>query len=87
MIYLHFEREIGECVSKSGSYASLDALIDLSLRNLDTYIMTQKNRVVAVPRNLEHHSRVKTSIAQYQVLENGKGVDVAKQLVSSKIEG
>lgn len=46
--YLHFEKEIGEYVLKSGNYISVDALIDLALWNIDTYVMTQKNRVVAV---------------------------------------
>jgi hypothetical protein len=29
--YPHFEKEIGEAVLKSGSYVSVDALIDLAL--------------------------------------------------------
>jgi hypothetical protein len=33
---LHFEKQIGECVLKSGSYVSVDALIDLALWNIDT---------------------------------------------------
>lgn len=85
--YSHFEKEIGECVLKSGNYISIDALIDLALWNIDTYVMTQKNRVVAVLKNLEDDSHVKTRIAQYQALENGKGISIAKQIVKSKIEG
>src|SRR3990170_5409486 len=46
--YPHFEKEIGEAVLKSGSYVSVSALIDLALWNIDTYIMTRRNRVVAV---------------------------------------
>ena len=42
--YPHFEKEIGECILKSGSYVSVDALIDLMLWNIDTYIMTRHNR-------------------------------------------
>lgn len=34
--YPHFEKEIGECILKSGSYVSVDALIDLVLWNIDT---------------------------------------------------
>jgi len=85
--YPHFEREIGEAVLKSGNYVSVDALIDLALWNIDTYIMTRKNRVVAVLKNLEDDSRVKTRVCQYQALENGKGVEIAKQIVLTKIEG
>lgn len=36
--YPHFKKEIGEAVLKSGSYVSVDALVDLSLWNIDTYI-------------------------------------------------
>jgi len=85
--YPHFEKQIGECILKSGSYVSTDALIDLALWNIDTYIMTKRNRVVAVLKNLEDDSHVKTRISQYQALENGKGVEIAKQIVKSKIEG
>jgi len=85
--YPHFEREIGEAVLKSGNYVSVDALIDLALWNIDTYIMTRKNRVVAVLKNLEDDSHVETRVCQYQALENGKGVQIAKQIVLSKITG
>ena len=85
--YPHFEKEIGEAVLKSGNYVSVDALIDLALWNIDTYIMTRKNRTVAVLKNLEDDSHVKTRVCQYQALEDGKGVQIAKQIVKSKIEG
>ena len=85
--YPHFEKEIGEAVLKSGSYVSVDALIDLALWNVDTYIMTRHNRVVAVLKNLEDDSHVQTRVAQYQALSNEKGIAVAKRLLISKIEG
>ncbi|MGQ9507547.1 MAG: CRISPR-associated endonuclease Cas1 [Candidatus Bathycorpusculaceae bacterium] len=85
--YPHFEKGIGECILKSGSYVSVDALIDLALWNIDTYIMTKRNRVVAVLKSLEDDSHVKTRVAQYKALENGKGLEVAKQIVKSKLEG
>jgi CRISPR-associated protein Cas1 len=81
------EKEIGEAVLKSGSYVSVDALIDLALWNIDTYIMTRKNRVVAVLKNLEDDSHVKTRLCQYEALSNGIGIAIAKQLLVSKIEG
>ena len=83
----HFEKEIGECVLKSGSYVSVDAMIDLMLWNIDTYIMTRHNRVVGFLKNVEDDSHVKTRVAQYQALENGKGIEIAKQIVRAKIEG
>jgi CRISPR-associated protein Cas1 len=85
--YPHFAKEVGECILKNGSYVSVDALIDLALWNIDTFIMTRRNRVVAVLKNLEDDSHVKTRVAQYKALENGKGVYVAKQLLRSKLEG
>jgi CRISPR-associated protein Cas1 len=83
----HFEKEIGECVLKSGSYVSVDALIDLMLWNIDTYIMTRHNRVVGFLKNVEDDSHVKTRVAQYQALENGKGITIAREIVKAKIEG
>jgi CRISPR-associated protein Cas1 len=85
--YPHFEKEIGECVLKSGSYVSVDALIDLALWNIDTYIITKRNRVVAVLKNLEDDSHVKTRISQYEAFNNSKGIIIAKQIIKSKIEG
>ena len=85
--YPHFQKEIGECVLKAGSYVSTDALIDLALWNIDTYIMTRKNRVVAVLKNLEDDSHVKTRVAQYQALTNEKGIEVAKQILEAKTLG
>ena len=85
--YPHFEKQIGECVLKSGSYVSVDALIDLALWNIDTYIMTKRNRVIAFLKNLEDDSHVKTRVSQYQALENGKAIEIAKQIVKAKIKG
>jgi CRISPR-associated protein Cas1 len=85
--YPHFEKEIGEAVLKSGSYVSVDALIDLALWNVDTYIMTRKNRVVAVLKNLEDDSHVKTRLCQYEAVKNDKGIAIAKQIVKSKVKG
>jgi len=62
--YPLFEKEIGECILQSGNYVSVDALISLALWNIDTYITTKKNRTVAVLKNLEDDSHVKTRIAQ-----------------------
>ena len=71
----------------SGSYVSVDALVDLALWNIDTYIMTRRNRVVAILKNLEDDSHVKTRVSQYQALSNEKGAYIAKQIVKAKVEG
>ena len=49
--------------------------------------MTKKNRVAAVLKNLEDDSHVKTRVCQYKALEDGKGIQIAKQLVQSRIRG
>jgi CRISPR-associated protein Cas1 len=85
--YPHFQEKIGECVLKSGSYVSVDALIDLALWNIDTYIMTKRNRVVGVLKNLEDDSHVKTRLCQYEALSNGKGLYIAKQILKAKLAG
>jgi CRISPR-associated protein Cas1 len=85
--YPYFQKDIGEAVLISGSYVSVDALIDLALWNIDTYIMTRRNRVVAILKNLEDDSHVKTRVSQYEALSNGKGEYIAKQIIKSKVEG
>jgi CRISP-associated protein Cas1 len=86
--YPHFQKEIGECILKSGSYVSVDALVDLALWNIDTYIMTRRNRVVAFLKNVEDDSHVKTRLCQYQaVLNEEKCMEIAKQFIISKIKG
>jgi len=85
--YPHYTKKVGECVLKSGSYVSVDALIDLALWNIDTYIVTKRNRVVAILKNLEDDSHVETRVNQYEALKNGKGLCIAKQFIMSKIEG
>jgi CRISPR/Cas system-associated endonuclease Cas1 len=72
--YPHFQKEIGECILKSGSYVSVDALVDLALWNIDTYIMTRRNRVVALLKNVEDDSHVKTRLCQYQAVLDEKNV-------------
>ncbi len=86
--YPHFSKQIGECVLKSGSYVSVDALIDLMLWNIDTFIVTKRNRVVGVLKNLEDDSHVKTRISQYSaILDKEKRDYIAKQILKSKIIG
>ena len=86
--YPHFQKEIGECVLKSGSYVSVDALVDLALWNIDTYVMTRRNRVVALLKNVEDDSHVETRLAQYRaVLDEEKCIDIAKNFIIAKIKG
>jgi CRISPR/Cas system-associated endonuclease Cas1 len=66
----------------------VDALVDLALWNIDTYIMTRRNRVVALLKNVEDDSHVETRVSQYQaVVDEKKCVEIAKQFVAAKIKG
>jgi len=81
-----FEKEIGEVVLHNNCYVSSESLACLSLWHIDTFVV-RNNAVVGVLKSLEDDSHVKTRIAQYEALRNGKGVAIAKQIVLSKIEG
>ena len=84
--YPHFKKEIGKAVLKSGYYVSVDASVDLALWNIDTYIVTSRNRVVALLKN-EDDSHVQTRLSQYQaVLDEQKCMNIAKQFVILEFE-
>jgi CRISPR-associated protein Cas1 len=85
--YPLFEKPINEVVLRSGNMISTGALASLGFWDVDVMVMTQKGKPVAMLRSLDDDSHVKTWISQYQALENGKGIDVAKRIVYGKIEG
>lgn len=85
--YLLFEKEIGEVVLKSGNAVSTGALASMGFWGIDVLVTTQRGRPVAMLKSLDDDSHVATRIAQYEALNNGKGIQIAKQLVLSKIEG
>jgi CRISPR-associated protein Cas1 len=82
-----FEKEIGEVVLKSGNAVSTGALASMGFWGIDVLVTTQRGRPVAMLRSLDDDSHVATRIAQYEALNNGKGIQIAKQLVLSKIDG
>jgi CRISPR-associated protein Cas1 len=82
-----FEKEIGEVVLKSGNFVSTGALASLGFWDVDVLIMTQRGRPVAMLRGLDDDSHVKTRICQYEALRNGRGLEIARQIVLGKIEG
>jgi CRISPR-associated endonuclease Cas1 len=84
--YPLFENEIGEVVHKSGNAVSTGALASLGFWDIDVLIVTQKGKPVAMLKGLDDDSHVKTRVCQYEALKNGKGVEVAKQIVLAKIE-
>jgi CRISPR/Cas system-associated endonuclease Cas1 len=85
--YPLFESEIGEVVLKSGNAVSTGALASLGFWGIDALIVTQKGRPVAMLKSLDDDSHVKTRIAQYEALSNGKGLNIAKQVILGKIAG
>jgi CRISPR/Cas system-associated endonuclease Cas1 len=73
-------------VLKSGNSVSTGALASLGFWGIDVLIMTQKGQPVAMLKSLDDDSHVKTRICQYEALNNGKGISVAKKIMLSRIE-
>jgi CRISPR-associated protein Cas1 len=84
--YPLFEKEIGEVILKSGNVVSTGALASLGFWDVDVLVMTQRGRPVAMLRSLDDDSHVKTRLCQYEAVNNGKGIIIAKQFVLSKFE-
>ncbi len=82
-----FEQEIGEIILKSGNAVSTGALTSCGFWDIDVMVMTSRGRPVAMLRSLDDDSHVDTRICQYQALDNGKGIHIAKQFVKSRVEG
>jgi CRISPR-associated protein Cas1 len=85
--YPLFENEIGEVQIRIGNSVSSGALATCAFWGIDLLILTQRGNPVAVLKSLDDDSHVKTRIAQYEALKNGKGMEVAKKIVLGKIEG
>jgi len=85
--YPLFEKEIGEVILKSGNAASTGALASLGFWDIDVMIMTQRGRPVAMLKSLDDDSHVKTRLCQYEAYNSQKGIQIAKQIVISKLEG
>ena len=83
--YPLFEAEIGEVVLKSGNFVSTGVLSALGFWGIDVAIVTRNGRPIAMLKNLEDDSHVKTRITQYEALKNGNGITIAKQIVISKL--
>jgi CRISPR/Cas system-associated endonuclease Cas1 len=82
-----FEEEIGEVVLQSGNLVSTGVLSALGFWQIDVLITTRNGYPIAMLKNLEADSHVKTRICQYEALKNGKALYLAKQFVIGKIEG
>jgi CRISPR-associated protein Cas1 len=85
--YPLFESEIGEVILRSGNTVSTGALASLGFWDIDVLILSNNGKPVAMVRSLNSDSHVRTRIAQYEALNNGKGIHIAKQIVFKKLEG
>jgi CRISPR-associated protein Cas1 len=83
--YPLFEAEIGEVVLTSGNMVSTGALTALGFWGIDVLIATRTGRPIAMLKNIEDDSHVKTRIRQYESLKNGKAIDIAKAIVTAKL--
>lgn len=85
--YPLFENEVGEVHIRIGNSVSSGALATCAFWGIDLLILTQRGNPVAYLKSSEYDSHVKTRICQYEALKNGKGFEIAKNLVLSKIKG
>lgn len=85
--YPLFIKEIGECELRNQNSVSVGALISLAQWNIETLICDFNGLPVAVLKNLDDDSHVKTRIAQYEASKSIKGLEIAKQIIRFKIEG
>jgi CRISPR-associated protein Cas1 len=84
--YPMFENEIGEIIVSSGNYISTSVLASCGFWSIPIVVMSKNFKPVAVLRSVDDDEHVKTRIAQYEALKNGKGIQIAKQIILSKIE-
>lgn len=86
--YRFFSQQIKECILREGNSLSVNALSDLALWNIDTFILTRYDRIIGFLTNPEDGSHVKTRISQYQAyLDKDKTIKIMKTILKTKIEG
>lgn len=85
--YPIFENSISEISVRSGNLLSSGALATCAAWNIPVVIMTAYGNPIGVLRTLNEEDHAKTRIAQYEGLTNGKGLEIAKQIVLTKIKG
>jgi len=82
-----FENEIGEITITSGNHISTGVLASCGFWNIPIIVKTKNGNPVAILRSLDDDSHIKTRIAQYKALKNGKAAEIAKTIIKSKLEG
>jgi CRISPR-associated protein Cas1 len=81
------ENEIAEIRIRSGNVVSAGALATCGFWGIDCLILTRWGNPIAIVKSLVADSHVETRIAQYEALKNGKGLEIAKQIVLAKMRG
>jgi CRISPR-associated protein Cas1 len=81
-----FESEIGEIIITSGNFISSSVLASCGFWEIPIVVMTKNLKPIAVLRSLDDDEHTKTRICQYEAIKNGKGIQIAKEIVYSKIE-
>jgi len=84
--YPMFESEIGEIIITSGNFISSSVLASCGFWSIPIVVMTKNLKPIAVLRSLDDDEHIKTRLAQYEAIKNGKGIQIAKQIILSKIE-
>jgi CRISPR-associated protein Cas1 len=85
--YPLFENEVGEIQVKMGNSVSSTALSTCALWGIDVLITSQRGKPIAYLRAIDDDSHVQTRISQYAALANGKGIEIAKQIIYGKAQG
>jgi len=84
--YPMFESEIGEIIITSGNFISSSVLASCGFWSIPLTVMTKNFKPIAVLRSLDDDEHTKTRVCQYEAVKNGKGIQIAKEIVYSKIE-
>ncbi len=85
--YPLFENQVGEILIKMGNSVSSTALSTCALWGIDVLITSRRGHPIAYLKAIDDDSHVQTRISQYEALANGKGIEIAKQIVYGKALG
>ena len=85
--YPVIEKDLGEITLGEGNVVTTGALVYCGLWCVDVVVTTKFGEPIAMLKNFVDDSYVKTRINQYEALNNGKALYLAKQFVIGKIEG
>jgi len=85
--YPMVENLISEITIRSGNCVSGGALSKAAFWGIDCLILTQRGHPIAMLKSLANDDHVETRVYQYRALTDGKGLEIAKQIVLSKYKG